>query len=293
MKMNKIAFVVISALCLFTFFSCDLLTKPILPESILQFGPEASASLENVDTSSLADAAGDISIIADPEASKAVLEALGKKPASEIANLTSEQKQSILALTTSAILPVDTIVSVAYTIMSEASGSSGSSYARDAQPNNNQNDDASWEQLQGIIETVLKEISFVDTKATEDILNEYIVENRAPVDEELANVLFSTISIAISACKSGGELDINVTANLSKLESAAEKLIEFFENGTQAQAEVKAREVLNALLPSAGDTVNETGVRALKKALEVVAWLKTKNITLDSLANMFLGGMGE
>ena len=116
MKMNKIAFVALAALCAFTFFSCGLLTTPIVPKALLKYAPTAD-DLGNVSTTDLADAAGDISIAADTNASISLIEALGGKDQEEVEKLSPSQKKDVLALTTSAVLPVNTLVSTAYKIM--------------------------------------------------------------------------------------------------------------------------------------------------------------------------------
>ena len=73
-------------------------SKPLLEQiglgDVLAYAPDAE-NLGNADTTVLANAAGDISIAADPAASKAVLEALGTKDDDEITNLSAEQKSNI------------------------------------------------------------------------------------------------------------------------------------------------------------------------------------------------------
>jgi len=305
MKINKIAFAVIAALCLFTLFSCSLLTEPILPKSWLKFAPEAADDLKDLEVGQLADAAGDISVIADPEASKAVLTALGGKTEDEIKALKPEQKTSILALTTSAILPVDTIMGTAYDILFPSdSNSNPNGYARSGNANNaasegsNNDSGSDLEELQQLVKEVLKKISFVDTNASEIILKEIKELNETPGNEELPNILLSTISIVVSSCTSGyesGEVLANLENNvgIQKIAQAAEAIVSYFEEDTHSST---AQAVANSIITNLGgenEANKAKGKRALKIALEVIDWLKTKDISLDNLVSMLAGGMGD
>ncbi len=313
MKINKIAFAVVAALCLFTIFSCTLLTEPILPKSWLKFAPEAADDLKDVDTSTLADKAGDISIIADPEASRAVLTALGSKSEDEIKALKPEQKESVLALTTSAILPVDTIMGTAYDILFPSnSNNNTNAYARSGNENNAASEDDSdsdLEELQELVKSVLGKISFVDTNAAEVILKEIKDLNQVPGNEKLPNIMLSTISIVVSSCTSGyttGEVLANLENNvgMQRIVQAAEAIVTYFEEDTHSQT---AQTVANSIITNLGnDNSNLTeeevakinaqiarGKDALKIALEVIDWLKTKDINLDNLVDMLAGGMNK
>ncbi len=277
MKMNKIAFVVISALCVFTFFSCDLLTKPLLEQiglgDVLAYAPDAE-NLGNADTTVLANAAGDISIAADPTASRAVLEALGTKDDDEITNLSAEQKSNILSLTTSAILPVDQIIGIATDAMNQASESQ------------NQNEDS----MQTVIESMVDAIPFVDTKATEVILLEAVNQTTIP-EEDVPNILLATISVAISACKSNGDNTVDLSTDEGQ--DAIEELMSVFDDtGRDSMTpETAANSILTAL--AGGDNPNPAGVRALSNALTIFKTLAEKNVEIsgDALMGMFTGGM--
>lgn len=310
MKINKIAFAVVAALCLFTIFSCSLLTEPILPKEWLKFAPEAADDLKDAKTEELADAAGDISIIADPEASKAVLTALGSKSEDEIKGLDNgvvcgEKKMSILALTTSAILPVDTIMGTAYDILFPSNSNNNTNgYARSGNENNaasegtNNDSDSDLEELQTLVKSVLGKISFVDTKAAEIILKEITGLSEAPGNEKLPNILLSTISIVVSSCTSGyesGAVLANLENNLGmqKIAEAAEAIVTYFEEETHSQ---NAQTVANSIITNLGgenETNKAKGKDALKVALEVIDWLKTKDISLDNLVSMLAGGIGN
>lgn len=288
MKMNKIAFAVISVLCVFTFFSCDLLTKPLLEQiglgDVLAYAPNAE-NLGNADTTVLANAAGDISIAADPAASKAVLEALGTKDDDEITNLSAEQKSNILSLTTSAILPVDQIIGIATDAMDQARQESGE--ASESGSSSSSSDESG---MQDVIERMVAAIPFVDTKATEIILLEAVNATEIP-EENVPNILLATISVAISACKSNGDNTVNLSSDEGG--QAMQELMSVFDDTerdsmTPATA---AASILGAL--SEDGTTNPAGVRALSNALTIFKTLAEKNVEIsgDALMGMFTGGM--
>ncbi len=300
MKMNKIAFVVISALCVFTFFSCDLLTKPLLEQiglgDVLQYAPDAE-SLGNADTTVLANAAGDISIAADPVASKAVLEALGTKDEDEILDLSDEQKDSILSLTTSAILPIDQIISVATNAMTQSQEGNGESGNGNGGNNTGNNEDG----MQAIIKNMVEAIPFVDTQATEYIILDAVdnmptLGENDPTPENVPNILLATISVAISACKSNGEntIDISTQAGQDAISNLLQNVFEDDSNNNNqtpsTPAEI-AEDILTAL--SEDDSTNPAGVRALTNAITVFKTLANKNIQVsgESLMGMLAGGM--
>ncbi|MBO4705288.1 MAG: hypothetical protein J5647_06085 [Spirochaetaceae bacterium] len=276
MKMNKIAFAVIAALCAFTFFSCDLLMNPILPESILKYAPEPG-ELDEVPTEDLANAASDISVVADPDAAKAIIEALGKKPPEEIEALTDEQKSAILALTTSAILPVNTLLGTVYDLVS----GEVSHIVLDVPVNRDTNGSGEEEdQILQVMKSVVSKIAYVDTTVAENILLDWVKDNDDPIaDREVPNILFSTLSIAISACKSN--LDFENDTIPESAADALEDLAGFFENG--GNAESVAHEVLSAL--SKGGVVDERAEAALGNALEIIRRLSLKDITMDNITS--------
>lgn len=282
MKMNKIAFAVISALCVFTFFSCDLLTKPLLEQiglgDVLAYAPNAE-NLGNADTTVLANAAGDISIAADPVASKAVLEALGTKDEDEILDLSDEQKSNILSLTTSAILPVDQIISAATGAMNQSSESNGN--------NTTSNEDS----MQTVIQDMVAAIPFVDTYATEVILLEAVNATEIPT-EDVPSIMLATISVAISACKSNGENTIDISTQAGQ--DAMEELMSVFDDTERDSMtpETAANSILTAL--AGGDNPNPAGVRALTNALTIFQTLGSRDdieLSSEALMGMFTGGM--
>ena len=293
MKMNKIAFAVISVLCVFTFFSCDLLTKPLLEQiglgDVLAYAPDAE-NLGNADTTVLANAAGDISIAADPVASRAVLAALGTKAAEDggadtIRRLSRDQKTNILSLTTSAILPVDQIIGIATDAMEQASGNGEASESGSSSSGSDESG------MQTVIEDMIKAIPFVDTYATEVILLEAVNQTTIP-EEDVPNILLATISVAISACKSNGDNTVEISSAAGQ--QAMNELMSVFDdternNITPASA---ANSILTALLTE-GNT-NPDGVRALTNALTIFKALGERDgITLsgDTLMAMFTGGL--
>ena len=285
MKMNKIAFAVIAALCAFTFFSCDLLMNPILPESILKYAPEAG-ELDEVPTEDLANAASDISVVADPDAAKAIIEALGKKPASEIAALSNDQKSAILALTTSAILPVNTLLGTVYDLIS----GEVSHIVHDVPVNNSQNgsDDEEAQILQ-VMKSVVSKITYVDTTVAENILLALVTNDDSPIaSRDVPNILFSTLSIAISACKSN-LLDFENDTIPDSAAEALEDLAEFFEGSSSQTPTSVAHAVLAAL--SKGGVVVERAEAALGNALEIVKRLSLKEIALEDITSYI--GFGE
>ena len=282
MKMNKIAFAVISALCVFTFFSCDLLTKPLLEQiglgDVLAYAPNAE-NLGNADTTVLANAAGDISIAADPVASKAVLEALGTKEEDEILDLSDEQKSNILSLTTSAILPVDQIISAATGAMNQSSESNGN--------NTTSNEDS----MQTVIQEMVAAIPFVDTYATEVILLEAVNATEIPT-EDVPSIMLATISVAISACKSNGSNTVSLTSNDGS--SAIENLMNVFDDTERENMNPAdlAEDILSAL--SEDGNTNAAGVRALTNALTIFQTLGSRDdieLSSEALMGMFTGGM--
>ena len=282
MKMNKIAFAVISALCVFTFFSCDLLTKPLLEQiglgDVLAYAPNAE-NLGNADTTVLANAAGDISIAADPVASKAVLEALGTKEEDEILDLSDEQKSNILSLTTSAILPVDQIISAATGAMNQSSESNGN--------NTTSNEDS----MQTVIQDMVAAIPFVDTYATEVILLEAVNATEIPT-EDVPSIMLATISVAISACKSNGSNTVSLTSNDGS--SAIENLMNVFDDTERENMNPAdlAEDILSAL--SEDGNTNAAGVRALTNALTIFQTLGSRDdieLSSEALMGMFTGGM--
>ena len=288
MKMNKIAFAVISALCVFTFFSCELLTKPLLEQiglgDVLAYAPDAE-NLGNADTTVLANAAGDISIAADPAASRAVLEALGTKEDDEITNLSAEQKSNILSLTTSAILPVDQIIGIATDAMEQASGNGAASESGSSSSGSDESG------MQTVIEDMIKAIPFVDTYATEVILLEAVNQTTIP-EEDVPNILLATISVAISACKSNGDNTVEISSAAGQ--QAMNELMSVFDDTERNNItpESAANSILTALLTE-GNT-NPDGVRALTNALTIFKALGERDgITLsgDTLMGMFTGGL--
>ena len=287
MKMNKIAFAVIAALCAFTFFSCDLLMNPILPESILKYAPEPG-ELDEVPTEDLANAASDISVVADPDAAKAIIEALGKKPAEEIANLTEEQKSAILALTTSAILPVNTLLGTVYDLIN----GEVSHIVLDVPVNRDANGSGEEEdQILQVMKSVVSKIVYVDTTVAENILLDWVKDDdhNSPIaSREVPNVLFSTLSIAISACKSN-LIDFENDTIPESAADAFEDLAEFFEGTSSQTAANVANGVLTAL--SKNGEVKERAREALGNALEIVRRLSLKDITLDNITSYI--GFGE
>ena len=283
MKMNKIAFAVIAALCAFTFFSCDLLMNPILPASILKYAPEPG-ELDDIPTSDLANAASDISVVADPDAAKAIIEALGQKPAEEIAALSDEQKSAILALTTSAVLPVNTLLGTVYDLIS----GEVSHIVIDVPVNSSENGEVDEEaQILQVMKNVVSKIAFIDTTAAENILLEIVERNNAPDDKDVPNILFATLSVALSACKSNlidfeDEIPESVT-------EALENLAEFFEGESTRSAGEIAQSVLSAI--SNNGEVIERALEALTNALDVVSWLGENDITLEDITSYI--GFGE
>ena len=285
MKMNKIAFAVIAALCAFTFFSCDLLMNPILPESILKYAPEPG-ELDEVPTEDLANAASDISVVADPDAAKAIIEALGKKPPEEIANLTDEQKSAILALTTSAILPVNTLLGTVYDLIN----GEVSHIVLDVPVNRDANGSGEDEdQILQVMKSVISKIAYVDTKAAENILLAMVTNDDSPIaSKEVPNVLFATLSIAISACKSN-LIDFENDTIPESAADAFEDLAEFFE-GTSSQTAANVANGVLAALSKNGEVI-ERAKEALGNALEIVRRLSLKDITLDNITSYI--GFGE
>jgi hypothetical protein len=278
MKLNKIAFAVISAVCVFTFFSCELLTKPLLEQiglgDVLKYAPDAQ-SLGNASTDVLANAAGDISIAADPDASRAVLGALGAKTADEIGRLSDEQKSNILSLTTSAILPVDQIISVATDAMSSAEGNGG---------NSGNTDDA--ESTQEVVGSMIDSIEFTDTRATEKILLAKVPSSSAEIsDEELPNILLATISVAISACKSAEE-----TVNLGTpgFGNAMQEFMKVFDENDRNNVNVDT--ILNNLSATGPSGVSNQGRSSLSNAITVFQRLGNR-VSAESLMGIFTGGM--
>lgn len=275
MKLNKIAFAVISAVCVFTFFSCELLTKPLLEQiglgDVLKYAPDAQ-SLGNASTDVLANAAGDISIAADPDASRAVLGALGAKTADEIGRLSDEQKSNILSLTTSAILPVDQIISVATDAMRSSEGNSGNT------------DDA--ESTQEVVGSMIDSIEFTDTRATEKILLAKVPSSSAEIsDEELPNILLATISVAISACKSAEE-----TVNLGTpgFGNAMQEFMKVFDENDRNNVNVDT--ILNNLSATGPSGVSNQGRSSLSNAITVFQRLGNR-VSAESLMGIFTGGM--
>lgn len=285
MKMNKIAFAVIAALCAFTFFSCDLLMTPILPESILKYAPEAG-ELDEVETEDLVIAASDISIVADPDAAKAVIEALGKKPEDEIKNLSDEQKSTILALTTSAVLPVNTLLGTVYDLMEGNTNRIVLDVAPVEYDDNNAGQ-AEEEQIFKVIKSVVSKIHFVDTLATEKILLAMKTawendNNIIPAPLEVPNVLFATFSVALSACKSNLKDYQNVEELAADMEPLAAVFEDIDENNPPDSADI-AHEVLAAISVGGEEGINPIAERALKNALDTIIWLSQVDISLDKI----------
>ena len=283
MKMNKISFAVIAALFVFTFFSCDLLMNPILPESILKYAPEAG-ELDAVSTADLANAASDISVVADSDAAKAIIEALGQKPAEEIAALSDEQKSAILSLTTSAVLPVNTLLGTVYDLIS----GEGSRAVLDVPVNKSENGAGEEEaQILQVMKNVVSKITFIDTTVAENILLAIVERNVTPDDKDVPNILFATLSVALSACKSNL---INFENGIP--DSVAESLgnlAEFFEGESAQSAASIAQSVLSAI-SNEGEVVDRAK-DALTNALNIVSWLGQHEITLENITSYI--GFGE
>ena len=278
MKMNKIAFAVIAALCAFTFFSCDLLTKPLLEQiglgDVLEYAPNAE-NLGNASTDVLANASGDISIAADPVASKAVLEALGTKDEEEILALSDEQKSNILSLTTSAILPIDQIIGVAIDAMSSPEGNGET---------NSNNDDA--ESTQAVVGNMIDSIQFIDTRATETILLAKVPSSSAEIsDEELPSILLATISVAISACKSAEE---TVSLESDGFGNAMQEFMKVFDENERNNVNVDT--ILNNLSTTGAAGVSNQGRTSLTNTITVFQRLGDR-VSAESLMGIFTGGM--
>ncbi len=283
MKMNKIAFAVIAAMCAFTFLSCDLLMNPILPASILKYAPEPG-ELDDIPTTDLANAASDISVVADPDAAKAIIEALGQKPAEEIAALSNEQKSAILALTTSAVLPVNTLLGTVYDLISEEV----SHIVLDVPVNRSENEAGEDEaQILQVMKNVVNKITFIDTTAAENILLAIVERNVTPDDKDVPNILFATLSVALSACKSNLiDFENGVPDSVAE---ALGNLAEFFEGESVQSASSIAQSVLAAISNDA-EVVDRAKV-ALTNALNVVSWLGQHEITLENITSYI--GFGE
>ncbi|MBO4509189.1 MAG: hypothetical protein J5747_11215 [Spirochaetaceae bacterium] len=283
MKMNKIAFAVIAALCAFTFFSCDLLMNPILPASILKYAPEPG-ELDDVSTEDLANAASDISVVADPDAAKAIIEALGQKPAEEIAALSDEQKTAILALTTSAVLPVNTLLGTVYDLIS----GEVSRITLDVPVNRSENGAGEEEaQILQVMKNVVNKITFIDTTAAENILLAIVEADDEPDNKDVPNILFATLSVALSACKSNLiDFEDGVPDSVGE---ALENLAGFFEGESSQSAGTIAQSVLSAI--SIDGEVVERALDALTNALDVISWLGEHDITLENITSYI--GFGE
>ncbi len=283
MKMNKIAFAVIAAMCAFTFLSCDLLMNPILPASILKYAPDPG-ELDDIPTTDLANAASDISVVADPDAAKAIIEALGQKPAEEIAALSNEQKSAILALTTSAVLPVNTLLGTVYDLISEEV----SHIVLDVPVNRSENEAGEDEaQILQVMKNVVNKITFIDTTAAENILLAIVERNVTPDDKDVPNILFATLSVALSACKSNLiDFENGVPDSVAE---ALGNLAEFFEGESAQSASSIAQSVLDAISNDA-EVVDRAKV-ALTNALNVVSWLGQHEITLENITSYI--GFGE
>ena len=283
MKMNKIAFAVIAALCAFTFFSCDLLMNPILPASILRYAPEPG-ELDDVPTEDLANAASDISVVADPDAAKAIIEALGQKPAEEIVALSDEQKTAILALTTSAVLPVNTLLGTVYDLIS----GEVSRITLDVPVNRSENGAGEEEaQILQVMKNVVNKITFIDTTAAENILLAIVEADDEPDVKDVPNILFATLSVALSACKSNLiDFEDGVPDSVGE---ALENLAGFFEGESSQSAGTIAQSVLSAI--SIDGEVVERALDALTNALDVVSWLGEHDITLENITSYI--GFGE
>ena len=309
MKLSKIAFALVSALCVFTFFSCDLLTKPLLEQvglgDVLAYAPDAE-NLGNADTTVLANAAGDISIAADPVASRAVLAALGTKAAEDggadtIRRLSRDQKSNILSLTTSAILPVGQIIGIATDAMKQAQQESGE--ASESGSSSSGSDESG---MQTVIEDMIKAIPFVDTNATEVILLEavelqtnndgtYSLKNST--DEDVPAIMLATISVAISACKSSEMVNLETEEGADHFSDAMEDIMSVFdentnlEDMTDTQLDTLANDILEAL--SSSGEADEKGSRALGNAFKVLRNLGKANVEVsgEALMGMFTGGM--
>ena len=283
MKMNKIAFAVIAAMCAFTFFCCDLLMNPILPASILKYAPEPG-ELDDVPTADLANAASDISVVADSDAAKAIIEALGQKPAEEIAALSDEQKSAILSLTTSAVLPVNTLLGTVYDLIS----GEVSRIVLDVPVNRSENGAGEEEaQILQVMKNVVSKITFIDTTVAENILLEIVERNVTPDDKDVPNILFATLSVALSACKSN-LIDFGDSIPDSIAEAFG-NLAEFFEGEGSQSASTIAQSVLSAI--SVDGDVIERARDALTNALDVVSWLRRHDITLENITSYI--GFGE
>ncbi|MBO4705869.1 MAG: hypothetical protein J5647_09065 [Spirochaetaceae bacterium] len=283
MKMNKIAFAVIAALCAFTFFSCDLLMNPILPASILRYAPDPG-ELDDVSTEDLANAASDISVVADPDAAKAIIEALGQKPAEEIAALSDEQKTAILALTTSAVLPVNTLLGTVYDLIS----GEVSRITLDVPVNRSENGAGEEEaQILQVMKNVVNKITFIDTTAAENILLAIVEADDEPDNKDVPNILFATLSVALSACKSNLiDFEDGVPDSVGE---ALENLAGFFEGESSQSAGTIAQSVLSAI--SIDGEVVERALDALTNALDVISWLGEHDITLENITSYI--GFGE
>ncbi|MCR4939349.1 MAG: hypothetical protein K5930_04475 [Treponemataceae bacterium] len=306
MKMNKLAFVLVATICVFSFFSCDMLTSPFMAETLKGFTPEAG-SVTDLDTTSIVQALSNVEATA---VSKELIESLGaEERQEEVASLDAGTKNVILGATMTAVLPVETILSSASTVISTFNNGN----------NGNAGDvgDNEMDQLSDIIGNVVSQVEHVDTTATETILKQMVTSNgeslgltyneddELVVDDTVQNVLFATLSVAVSACKSSenmitltqevtGDDGVTRTQPSEDLMEVINNLIQYFSDESHLQelqtaqgSENAAQQVLEGLAEDG--VVDPAGKAALSTAFQTVKWLFDKNVSMDSLVSILSG----
>ena len=235
MKMNKVTFVIISTICLFTFFSCSfsLLTDPLpMPKALKDLAPDVAGDDDATDeqritvmadalaaesTDDLMSAAGESSTASDPVLSAAILTALGSRT-NEISSMSQSNKIQILTLTTNAVLPIKTLMGAAGTAMNSINSNSNNNNNGSSSSGNSGENSDSDAMLGSIITSVFGETIHVDTSITEEVLKDMMSESAGAiqftttyneengrdevvVDDTVVNVLLSTVSVAVSSLK--------------------------------------------------------------------------------------------
>ena len=244
MRIREKLFLLILCLAVLSVTSCEMFTHSMFKGA----ARDLSETMDKVSTDDLISSGADPNVVSNPEAAKAAVEALSKRP-EELENITVEQAENVLNLATSAVLPTSTLMEVLDQVLNQ-------------ETDDDTNTEGSSEVSNLLATTLLSTIQNapeMDTKAVEIVLEKEEVLKEG----DLTTVALATISLTATAMKSENveseealqESISSVTENIGKLTENSEDLssttpedfIEEALKGTEFEDNDAMKTAMNAL----------------------------------------------